>query len=162
MQFEPLSEPSAQGNERIEFVVSANPGQALQPLNKVASGGELSRISLAIQLLTAQRDNTPTLIFDEVDVGIGGATANKIGQHLRDLSTKAQVLCITHLPQVAACAEQQWQVQKQTIAGKTLSNILVLNPTQRIEEIARMLGGDANSQSAQQHAKELLGSDFSS
>ena len=157
IQLTPLSDEfNKHGNENIEFLVAANPGQALQPLNKVASGGEMSRISLALQMITAQKDNTPTLIFDEVDVGIGGATAEVIGKLLRKLGNKAQVLCITHLPQVAAQAHQHLQVQKSTKAKQTTAKILILNQQLRIEEIARMLGGINITPQTLKHAEEML------
>lgn len=152
----PQNELHANGAEKIEFMVAANPGQPQQPLNKVASGGEMSRISLALQMITAQKDNTPTLIFDEVDVGIGGATAEVVGKLLRQLGDKAQVLCITHLPQVAAQAQQHLQVQKTTKAKQTTATIHSLDQQLRIEEIARMLGGVNITQQTLKHAEEML------
>lgn len=144
------------GAERVEFLVSANPGQAPQPLNKVASGGELSRISLAIQVIAAQIDQSPTLIFDEVDVGIGGGVAEIVGRMLRQLGQQAQVLCITHLPQVAACGKQHWRVEKQTQKNLTTTQINLLNAKDRIEEIARMLGGIKITAQTMAHAEEML------
>ena len=135
-----LEEPTAHGLENIEFLVSAHKGMTPQPLGKVASGGELSRISLAIQTITSQIAQVPTLIFDEVDAGIGGRVAEIVGKLLKDLGTKHQVMCITHLPQVAACGDQQWQVAKSAANGKVASKVTVLDRTQRVEEIARMLG----------------------
>ena len=152
----PQNELHADGVEKIEFMVAANPGQPQQPLNKVASGGEMSRISLALQMITAQKDNTPTLIFDEVDVGIGGATAEVVGKLLCQLGDKAQVLCITHLPQVAAQAQQHLQVQKTTKAKQTTATIISLDQQLRIEEIARMLGGVNITQQTLKHAEEML------
>ena len=148
---------SAHGAERITFQVTANPGQPLQALNKVASGGEMSRISLALQMITAQKEDTPTLIFDEVDVGIGGGTAEVVGKLLRQLGEKAQVLCITHLPQVAAQAHQHLQVQKQTQNKQTQTTIIALEKQPRIAEIARMLGGINITPQTLKHAKEMLG-----
>ncbi len=148
--------PSAHGSERIEFYVSANPGQPLQLLNKVASGGELSRISLALQMITAEQEDTPTLIFDEVDVGIGGTTAAIVGQLLRQLSTKVQVLCITHLPQVAAQAKHHLQVKKLVENKQTIASIVPLLKDARVEEIARMLGGIKITEQTLKHAKEML------
>ena len=147
---------TAYGAERIEFQVTANPGQPLQALNKVASGGEMSRISLALQMITAQKEDTPTLIFDEVDVGIGGGTAEVVGTLLRQLGEKAQVLCITHLPQVAAQAHQHLQVQKQTKNKQTHTTIIALEKQPRIAEIARMLGGVKITQQTLNHATEML------
>lgn len=144
------------GLERIEFVVSANPGQPLQSLAKVASGGELSRISLAIQVITAQTNVTPTLIFDEVDVGIGGSTAAIVGQLLRKLGNTAQVLCVTHLAQVAAQGHHHLQVNKFTEKNQTRTQINQLNGEEKIQEIARMIGGMKITKQTLAHAKELL------
>lgn len=144
------------GLERIEFVVSANPGQPLQSLAKVASGGELSRISLAIQVITAQTNVTPTLIFDEVDVGIGGSTAAIVGQLLRQLGNTAQVLCVTHLAQVAAQGHHHLQVNKFTEKNQTRTQINQLNVEEKIQEIARMIGGMKITKQTLAHAKEML------
>ncbi len=151
------SEPNATGNEQIDFMVSANPGQALQILSKVASGGELSRISLAIQVILAGISTTPTLVFDEVDVGIGGPTAAIVGQLLRTLSDSVQVLCVTHLPQVAACGTQHYQIIKNTTLDQTTTAIYSLQTTEREQEIARMLGGLTVTEQSLAHARELLG-----
>lgn len=144
------------GLEKIEFLVSANPGQPLQPLSKVASGGELSRISLAIDLIAAQNQNLPVLIFDEVDVGIGGSTAARVGQLLKQLSEKTQVICITHLPQVAAVGKQHLHAAKKVQGKQTFSQIAYLNPEEKIYEVARMLGGIEITKQALSHAKELI------
>jgi DNA repair protein RecN (Recombination protein N) len=152
----PLETPCAQGLERIEFQVSANAGQPLRPLAKVASGGELSRIGLAIQVLTSQSQHTPTLIFDEVDAGIGGRVAEMVGQLLKRLGQTRQVMCVTHLPQVAACANWQWRIRKETREGHTFSQVEVLDYANRIEEIARMLGGAEITNTTREHAAELL------
>jgi DNA repair protein RecN (Recombination protein N) len=152
-----LEEPAAHGLENIEFLVSAHKGMTPQPLAKVASGGELSRISLAIQTITSQVAQVPTLIFDEVDAGIGGRVAEIVGKLLKDLGRKHQVMCITHLPQVAACGDQQWQVAKSTGNGKVASKVTMLDPSQRVEEIARMLGGVKITVTTRQHAAEMLG-----
>ena len=138
---EPLNEPASYGNEGIEFRVSANTGQPLRPLAKVASGGELSRIGLAIQVIASQSTQVPTLIFDEVDVGIGGGVAEIVGRLLKQLGCERQVLCVTHLPQVAAQADWQWSIAKETVNGSTLSCVTALDAATRIEEIARLLGG---------------------
>ena len=148
---------SAGGLDSIAFQVSANPGQPLQPLAKVASGGELSRISLAIQVATAEVGSIPTLVFDEVDVGIGGGVAEIVGRLLRRLGDARQVLCVTHLPQVAAQAHQQLKVQKQAIDGQTYTQIQPLAKDQRIDEIARMLGGTEITATTRAHAAEMLG-----
>ena len=147
---------SANGLERVEFLVSANPGQPLQPLNKVASGGELSRISLAIQVITAEKEVTPTLIFDEIDAGIGGRTADIVGQLLRKLAESTQVICITHLPQVAAQGHNHILIEKTTNTYDTEVILTTLNQNERVDEIARMLGGIKITQQTLAHAKEML------
>ncbi|MFZ0788818.1 MAG: DNA repair protein RecN [Chromatiaceae bacterium] len=144
------------GLERLEFLVSANPGQPLLPLARVASGGELSRISLGIQVATAACGSIPTLVFDEVDVGIGGSVAEIVGRQLRRLGESRQVLCVTHLPQVAAQAHHQLKVHKETRGGETHARIEPLNPQTRLEEIARMLGGTEITQRTRDHASEML------
>ena len=144
------------GIDFVSFLVSTNPGQPLQPIAKVASGGELSRISLAIQVITAQKVDTPSLIFDEVDVGISGPTAAVVGKMLRKLGESTQVLCVTHSPQVAGCRHQQSFITKQTKAGKTETQMHVLNTEQRISELARLLGGSTITESTMANAKELL------
>jgi len=155
ISLDPHSDPiHPLGNERIRFLVSTNPGQDFQPLQKVASGGELSRLHLALQVITAQKDQTPTLIFDEIDVGVGGPTAATVGQLLRQLGEKTQVLCITHLPQVAAYGEHHYQVIK-TIDKKTArSEIKRLDSNERTQELARMLGGETTQSLS--HADEML------
>ncbi|EPP5372804.1 DNA repair protein RecN [Vibrio cholerae] len=144
------------GFDAVTFLVSTNPGQPLQPIAKVASGGELSRMSLAIQVITAQKVDTPSLIFDEVDVGISGPTAAVVGKLLRKLGESTQVLCVTHLPQVAGCGHHQLFVAKQTKAGKTETQMLKLDQEQRIAELARLLGGSQITESTLANAKELL------
>lgn len=153
----PLAEGNACGLEAVEFQVAANPGVPARSLAKVASGGELSRISLAIQVATSQIASVPTLIFDEVDSGIGGRVAEIVGRLLKQLGRGYQVLCVTHLPQVAAAADHQWQVTKVVENGVTLSRIAVLDSEQRIEEIARMLGGVKLTETTRKHAVEMLG-----
>ncbi len=152
----PLAEGTVNGLEQVEFRVGGLAGQEAKALAKVASGGELSRISLAIQVLTSRSASVPTLIFDEVDVGIGGGVAEIVGRLLRELGGERQVLCVTHLPQVAARAEWQWQVSKETRDGVTLSAIQPLAEDQRIREIARMLGGVEVTDITLAHASELL------
>ena len=153
----PLAEGNSSGLEQIEFLVSAHKSIVPKPLAKVASGGELSRISLAIQTVTSEIAQVPTLIFDEVDSGIGGRVAEIVGQMLRKLGGKHQVMCVTHLPQVAASADQQWQVTKAAANGKVLSHVTVLEDKQRVEEIARMLGGVKITETTRKHAAEMLG-----
>ena len=148
---------SAFGNENVTFCVTANKGQSAQPLSKVASGGELSRISLAIQVVTAKVAKIPSLVFDEVDVGIGGSTAEVVGQLLRQLGEDRQIICITHQPQVAAQGHQHYLVEKTTGKNSTSTRFASLDNNQRCEEIARMLGGITITDTTLQHAKEMLG-----
>lgn len=150
------SEPAASGVETVEFLVAAHPGTSLRPLAKVASGGELARISLAISVIASTATRTPTLIFDEVDSGIGGGVAEVVGKLLRRLGQMRQVLCVTHLPQVASQGNQHFQVSKQSHEGKTLSRIEALDQRSRIEEVARMLGGLEITATTRKHARELL------
>jgi DNA repair protein RecN (Recombination protein N) len=149
--------PSLYGMEQIEFLVAGHPGVSPKPLSKVASGGELARISLAISVITSEASHIPTLIFDEVDSGIGGAVAATVGKRLKELGQHHQVLCVTHLAQVAAQGHQHWQVQKHTENNVTTSRISSLNRNERVEEIARMLGGAEITDTTRRHARELLG-----
>ncbi|ENO86776.1 DNA repair protein RecN [Thauera aminoaromatica] len=149
--------PSAAGVEEVEFRVAANAGQPLRSLAKVASGGELSRIGLAIQVITSRDSAVPTLIFDEVDVGIGGRVAEIVGKLLARLGQDRQVLCVTHLPQVAACADWQWRIAKREQGGETLSEVAPLDDAARVEEVARMLGGVNITATTRDHAAEMLG-----
>jgi len=153
---EALPDGAAHGLENVVFMIAANAGQPLRPLAKVASGGELSRIGLAIQVIASARAGVPTLIFDEVDVGIGGSVAEVVGRLLRQLGNERQVLCVTHLPQVAAQAHWQWSISKHQVDGVTLSSVTPLNETGRIEEIARMLGGIEIGETTRLHAREML------
>ena len=148
--------PGAHGIDRVSFLVAANPGQPEGALGDVASGGELSRISLAIQVATADCGSVPTLIVDEVDVGIGGAVAEIVGQLLRQLGGERQVLCVTHLPQVASQAHQQLRVHKMTDGTTTETRIDVLDAASRIDEIARMLGGIEITEQTRRHASEMI------
>ncbi len=148
---------SMHGLEQVDFLVAANPGSPARPLAKVASGGELSRISLAIQTVTSAVSNVPTLVFDEVDAGIGGRVAEIVGRMLAQLGRKRQVMCITHLPQVAAAATHQWQVSKAAAGAGVRSQVRELDRAQRVEEIARMLGGVKITETTRKHAAELLG-----
>lgn len=152
-----LNAPALHGAEDAEFLVSSHKSIAPQPLAKVASGGELSRISLAIQAAASRVAPVPTLIFDEVDSGIGGRVAEIVGRMLKALGRHHQVMCITHLPQVAASADHQWQVNKSSSNGKVSSSVTVLDSAQRIEEIARMLGGLKITETTRRHAAEMLG-----
>jgi len=150
--------PSSQGNDNIEFLVSLNPGQQLEAMNKVASGGELSRISLAMQVILAEKVITPTLIFDEVDVGISGPTAAMVGAKLQQLAKNTQVICVTHLPQVACKGHQQLFVAKLTDGEHTETTVTELSEQGRVKEIARLLAGDKITDSSLANAQELLAS----
>ncbi|HEX2605174.1 MAG TPA: DNA repair protein RecN [Oxalicibacterium sp.] len=154
----PACEPAAHGLEQVEFLVAGHAGTTPRPLAKVASGGELARISLAISVITSSATATPTLIFDEVDSGIGGGVAEVVGRLLKRLGQDRQVLCVTHLPQVASQANQHFQVSKKNSGGKTLSSIEALDANARVEEIARMLGGLEITATTRSHARELLAS----
>ena len=147
---------SANGFDNIEFLVSTNPGQPPQGLQKIASGGELSRISLAIQVITAKSSTIPTLVFDEVDVGIGGATAEVVGRLLKELAHSAQIICVTHQPQVASQAQQHFFVAKQQQKNSTHTSVTSLKADDKVHEIARMLGGVEITQRSLDHAKEML------
>jgi DNA repair protein RecN (Recombination protein N) len=147
---------SEHGRDDVEFRVSANPGQPARPLAKVASGGELSRISLALQVATLNAAHLPCLVFDEVDAGVGGAVAEMVGRQLRTLAASGQVLCVTHLAQVASQAERQVRVTKDTKRGETRTALAVLGPEERVEEIARMLGGARITERTREHAREML------
>ncbi|MBP7081874.1 MAG: DNA repair protein RecN [Rhodocyclaceae bacterium] len=151
-----LPEGAAFGLESVDFLVTANVGQPLRPLAKVASGGELSRIGLALQVIASAANQAGTLIFDEVDVGIGGRVAEIVGRMLRQLGSTRQVLCVTHLPQVAAQADWQWSIAKETKAGATVSLVHVLDEQARTNEIARMLGGEKITDTTRRHAAEML------
>lgn len=148
--------PLQHGMDKIGYLVSLNPGQPLQPLSKVASGGELSRISLAIQVTGSKDKGIPTLIFDEVDSGIGGGVAEIVGKLLHSLSDKRQIFCVTHLPQIASQGDHHMQVAKATHAGTTLTRVSELNKEERVDEIARMLGGVKITEQTLAHAKEML------
>ncbi len=150
------AKPAPHGIDRCDYLVSTNPDLPPQPLRKIASGGELSRISLAVQVATAGLSGVPTLVYDEVDAGVGGQTATEVGDHLRSLAASRQILCITHLPQVAGVGDHHLSIQKRVVAKTTEVHIAALQADQRIDEIARMLGGDDQSRSAHAHAKTLL------
>lgn len=148
--------PSLHGLEQVQYQVAANQGTPLRAMSKVASGGELARISLALQMVTSQYNAVPTLIFDEVDTGIGGAVADVVGHALRSLGQNRQILAVTHLPQVAVCGQQHWQVRKHSSKGQTFSEIKVLTSAERVDEIARMLGGETITDTTRNHAREML------
>ncbi|MGQ9426506.1 DNA repair protein RecN [Gilvimarinus sp. F26214L] len=152
----PGEKPAATGLEEVQLVISTNPGQPLKPLVKIASGGELSRISLAIQVVTAQTSPAPTLVFDEIDVGIGGATADTVGRLLRQLGERAQIICVTHLAQVASKAHSHLRVNKSTKGNTAMTSLEQLNHDQRVEEIARMIGNNRMTQASLDHAREMV------
>lgn len=154
---EPLAEPGPNGQETVEFRVAAHAGQTVGPVGKVASGGELSRLALALQVLMGGRAGVATLVFDEVDSGIGGRVAEIVGSLLAELSRHQQVLCVTHLPQVAARARHQLRVTKAAGAGGTVATVSPLDAAGRVEEIARMLGGARITETTRRHAEEMLG-----
>jgi DNA repair protein RecN (Recombination protein N) len=149
-------EPSVHGAEEVEFRVALNLGHEARPLARVASGGELARVMLALKTILARLDGVPTLIFDEVDAGIGGRTGLMVGDAMRDVASHHQVFAITHLPQIAARAHHHIVVQKAAKGGVTTSDVRVVEGDERVDEIARMLGGDAESETSRDHARELL------
>ena len=158
-KFEVAIEPqavSSKGADKIEFLLSPNPGEPLRPLAKIASGGEMSRIMLAMKSVLAKSGTIPTMIFDEIDVGVGGRTAQTIGDKLEALAKDAQILCITHLPQIASRAATHFFIEKQVEAGRTTVSVAPLDPEGRVDEIARMLGGSRRSDAVVQHAREML------
>ncbi len=155
VSIEPVT-PSAHGVDDIEFLITTNPGQEPASLNKIASGGELSRISLAIQVVTAKTSETPTLVFDEVDVGVGGPTAEVVGSLLRQLGADAQIICVTHLPQVAAQGHHHYVVVKATSSDGATTTMEMLNEEQKVDEIARMLGGIEKTDQSLAHAESMI------
>jgi DNA repair protein RecN (Recombination protein N) len=153
----PLTEAAHHGMEAIEFLISPHRSIEPGPIDKIASGGELSRVGLAIQVVVSKVARVPTLIFDEVDSGIGGGTAEVVGRLLRELGERHQVMCVTHLPQVAACGNRHWRVSKASNRTGVTSQIEILDKAGRVEELARMLGGINITAATRQHAAELLG-----
>ena len=154
--FEDLNDPSPEGYERIEFLFAPNPGEPERPLRSIASSGEISRVMLALKTSLAAQDSVPILIFDEIDANVGGEIGAKVGLKMKELASSHQVFCITHLPQVAASAESQFIVVKESDGDRTRTLLSSTTPTRRVEEIARMLGGPADT--AKKHARTLLGS----
>ena len=147
---------SVNGNCDVEFMISTNPGEPLKSLGNVASGGELSRIMLAIKTVLASRDKIPTMIFDEIDTGISGKTAWKVSEKLGALSAGHQIICITHLPQIAAMADHHFRIAKQAVDNATVTGITRLEDFEVIEELARLLGGEEITDTVRENAKELL------
>jgi len=144
------------GLEVAEFLLSANPGEELRALGRVASGGELSRILLALKSVATVDDDGLTLVFDEVDAGIGGAVAEAVGRRLQRIAARQQVLCVTHLPQIASLADRHYRVSKRIEAGRTLTEVVALGADERVDEVARMLGGESVTDAARQHAREMV------
>ncbi|MEE4184355.1 MAG: DNA repair protein RecN [Gammaproteobacteria bacterium] len=156
IHLEALPAPGPHGGERVEFQVALNPGMRIGPLTKIASGGELSRVSLAVQVAASSQSATPTLIFDEVDAGVGGGTADIVGTQLRSLAATSQVLCVTHLPQVASKGHGHFRVSKLSDGKATRTRVVALNRDERIDELARMLGGVEITERTRAHAEEML------
>jgi DNA repair protein RecN (Recombination protein N) len=146
----------ASGRDQVEFLFSANPGEPAKPLARIASGGELSRLMLAMKCLLARRDQVETVIFDEIDAGIGGKAAEAVARKIVELATHHQVICITHLPQIAAWADAHFMVSKSVVGGRTLSAISALDPEERVLELARMLGGTSRTPQTIAYARELI------
>lgn len=157
VRFVPLANPGARGLERGEFFLAPNPGEEPKPLARIASGGELSRVMLALKRAAPESDKVATLVFDEVDAGIGGKAASSVGEKLRQAAAGLQVLCITHLPQVAAFAERHYRVDKEQRDGRTFTRLQLLDDNDRVEEMARMLGGAQVTARTLEHARELIG-----
>jgi DNA repair protein RecN (Recombination protein N) len=144
------------GIDRATFMIAPNPGEELKPLASIASGGELSRVVLALKAILATTDSVETIVFDEVDAGIGGGTAEVVGRKLSELARRHQVICITHLPQIAKFGKHHFSISKHVNDGRTLTAIQPLNIEDRYKEIARMLGGEQITQTTLDHARELL------
>jgi DNA repair protein RecN (Recombination protein N) len=144
------------GIDRALFMIAPNVGEELKPLNNIASGGELSRVVLALKAILAKTDSVETVVFDEVDAGIGGSVAEVVGRKLSQLARHHQVICITHLPQIAKFADQHYRIAKHVIKGRTRTTLTALNEEERYREIARMLGGEIITQTTLKHAKEML------
>lgn len=155
VQMIPLAEMTSTGIDEVEFLLSTNPGEAVRPLERIASGGELSRIMLALKSVTAEKDETQTMIFDEIDAGISGRTAQKVAEKLQGLASHAQIICITHLSQIAAMADVHFAIEKSVQDARTISKIQELSAEQRVEELARMLGGVEITEGVRQNAREM-------
>ena len=147
---------NSRGYDDVQFLISANPGEPLKPLEKVLSGGELSRIMLALKCVFVDKDKIPTLIFDEIDTGISGAIGKRVGEKMYQVSVKHQVLCITHLPQIAALSDNHYFVSKKVENGKTFTQIRMLNEQDKVCEIAKMIGGDNLSDVAIDNSREMV------
>ena len=156
MTFEKSDIFTANGNDNAEFIISTNVGEEMRPLVDVASGGELSRVMLAIKSVVSEVSDTPTLIFDEIDVGISGITAQKVGAMMHRLAESRQILSITHLPQIAACADTAFVIEKQVVGDKTITGIRRLDAEGRVLELARLLGGENITETVLQSAREMI------
>jgi DNA repair protein RecN (Recombination protein N) len=156
VRLEALPALGPSGAEKAEFLFSANPGEPPRPLARIASGGELSRVMLALRVVLASADMVPTLVFDEVDSGVGGTTAGAVGRKLREAAAGRQVLCITHLPQIASLSEDHYVVEKKEEKGRVSVRVRKLGKEERVKEVARMLGGVEGSRTASAHAEELV------
>jgi DNA repair protein RecN (Recombination protein N) len=156
IEIETNEQPGAHGIDNVRYLVSANPGQPPKSLARVASGGELSRISLAIQVIMSESSRIPTLIFDEVDSGVGGGVAEIVGKKLRLLGRDRQVFCVTHLPQVASQAHHHFRVEKTSRQNQTSTEVFALSADERLEEVARMLGGVTITEQTRAHASEMI------
>ena len=151
-----VSPGRSQGIDSVEFLISANPGEDLRPLAKVASGGELSRVMLALRTVLVVDESAKTLVFDEVDAGVGGKAAETVGEKLRELSRRYQILCVTHLPQIAACADHHYRIEKLVLDGRTVTRVEPLEEEARVEELVRMMSGSRVTDAARQHIREML------
>jgi len=147
----------AAGIDKARFLISPNAGEEPKPLARIASGGEISRVMLAVKTILAEVDQVSSLVFDEIDAGIGGRVAEAVGRKLRQIGERRQVLCITHLPQIAALAQAHYRVSKGEQTGRTLTTVEPLSEKERVEEVARMLGGEKVTESALRHAREMVG-----
>ena len=156
VKMERLNDISAKGSDKVEFLLSSNPGEATKPLSKIASGGELSRIMLALKKVLANPTGAPTMVFDEVDSGIGGGIAEVVGRKLREVAEGRQVLCITHLAQIAAMADLHYAVSKGENKGRTTTTVSRLSGDERVDEVARMLGGMTITEATKRHAEEMI------
>lgn len=157
IHFEKKDELREKGTDNVEFMISANLGEELKPLGKIASGGEISRIMLALKIIFSKVDNISVLIFDEIDTGIAGETVKKVAEKLKMISDDVQVICVTHSPQIAAKGNQQFFIKKEVENKITETKVVPLNEEERVREIARMISGDDYSDISIQHAKEILG-----
>ena len=156
----PLDKPTENGMDMVEILISTNRGEPMKPLTRVASGGEMSRIMLAFKNIISSYDQIPTLIFDEIDTGISGITASIVGRKLKEISRHHQIICITHLPQIAACGDHHYRIYKESDESRTFTTVEAMNPDEQVREIARLLGGDHITETTLQSARELIEGSF--